>query len=58
MCVTAVNNENGCLKENITWVAISALVQLSNRIYLNMFQQGRVVFLGNNLHFNRILRGK
>ena len=54
MSVTNVTGENVGLKERTAWFATSTLVELCGRLHLDMFQQGRVLCPGIDVHLKLV----
>jgi hypothetical protein len=54
MDITDVAGENDGLKERTKWFSNSALVEFSGRPHLDMFQQGRVLLPGVDMHLKLV----
>lgn len=54
MDVTTVNGDNTGLKERTKWFAASAVVEMCGRLHLDMFQQGRVLLPGVDMHLKLV----
>jgi len=54
MDITNVTADNDGLKERAKWFGASALVEFSGRPHLDMFQQGRVLLPGMDMHLKLV----